>query len=87
MIIASVPGLVSMTNPFSSDFHSKKEKSGGQRGVTYVQGKYFREDSVRNHRVPEMVSMCKMSLLKKKKQKQKRGRGKERTLNPGVDSE
>lgn len=37
MIIASVPGLVSMTNPFSSDFHSKKEKSGGQRGVTYVQ--------------------------------------------------
>lgn len=74
MIIANVPGLVSMTNPFSSDFYSKKKKSGGQRGATYVQGKYFREDSVRNHRVPEMVSMCKMSLFKKKKKKEERAK-------------
>lgn len=70
MIIGNVCGLVSMTNPFSSDFHSKKKKSGGQREVPYVWGEYFREDSVRNYRVPEIVFMCKMSLLKKQ-----RGRG------------
>jgi len=28
MIIDNVPGLASMTDPFSSDFHSKKKKSG-----------------------------------------------------------
>ena len=35
--------------------------------MPYVQGGYFREDSVRNYRVPEIVFMCKMSLLKKTK--------------------
>ena len=51
--------------------------------MPYVQGEYFRGDSVRNYRVPEIVFMCKMSLLKKTKKR----KGLERTLNPDVDSE
>lgn len=60
MIIDNVAELTSTVKQFSATFVQGKKKkiSGGQKLMLYCQGKIFREKSIRNSRVPEIVFMC-----------------------------
>lgn len=75
-------------NQFSATFIQEKKKrrrkkSVCQKVMLYCQGEIFREKSIRNSRVPEIVFMCSGNLTNEFINKEKRTA---EDLNPGTDN-
>lgn len=58
MIIDNVPESMSKINQLSATFIQEKKISGGQKLMIYCHGEIFREKSMKNSGISEIVFMC-----------------------------
>lgn len=58
MIIDNVPESMSKINQLSATFIQEKKISGGQKLMIYCHDEIFREKSMKNSGISEIVFMC-----------------------------